>query len=148
MTDLKSRTKGSSKEVESKSAISDSLKTLLSSKRFVALNALLVCIMLLMIGRFAAVGWNRILMNTNSADGDQGAYLQLGLDVRERGMITDGKRNPLYPVLISIFAEREWQYFTWAKILNLGVGLMTILALYAVGYRLFDKVTAILAAFQ
>jgi hypothetical protein len=121
--------------------------TLLSSKRFVALNALLVCIMLLMIGRFAAVGWNRILMNTNSADGDQGAYLQLGLDVRERGMITDGKRNPLYPVLISIFAEREWRYFTWAKILNLGVGLMTILALYAVAYRLFDKATAILAAF-
>jgi 4-amino-4-deoxy-L-arabinose transferase-like glycosyltransferase len=63
------------------------------------------------------------------------------------GMITDGKRNPLYPVLISIFAEREWRYFTWAKILNLGVGLMTILALYAVAYRLFDKATAILAAF-
>ena len=33
MTDLRSRTKGSSKEVESKSAISDSLKTLISSKR-------------------------------------------------------------------------------------------------------------------
>jgi hypothetical protein len=123
--------------------------TLLSTKseRLVALNALLVFIMLLMIGRFAIVGWNRILMNTNSADGDQGAYLQLGLDVREHGMLTDGKRNPLYPVLISIFAEREWRYFTWAKIMNLIVGLVTILALYAVGYRLFDKVTGILAAF-
>jgi 4-amino-4-deoxy-L-arabinose transferase-like glycosyltransferase len=121
--------------------------TLPLTKRLFLTNILLICIMLVMIGRFAVVGWNRILMNTNSSDGDQGAYLQLGLDLREHGVITDGKRNPLYPALLSIFAEREWRYFTWAKILNLGIGLTTILALYAVGYRLFDKVTAILAAF-
>ncbi len=121
---------------------------MLAAKKHFFTNILLVCVIVLIMGRFAVVGWNRILMNANSSDGDQGAYLQLGLDLREQGMITDGKRNPLYPVLLSVFAEREWRYFTWAKILNLGVGLITILVLYAVGYRLFDKVTAILAAFM
>jgi 4-amino-4-deoxy-L-arabinose transferase-like glycosyltransferase len=71
----------------------------------------------------------------------------LGLDLREHGVITDGKRNPLYPALLSIFAEREWRYFTWAKIMNLAVGLITILAVYAVGYHLFGKIPAMLAAF-
>lgn len=117
------------------------------TRRVFWINLLLVCVMLILAARFAVVGWNRILLNTNSSDGDQGAYLQLGLDLREHGIITDGKRNPLYPILLSLFAQRDWRYFTWAKIVNLAIGLMTILVLYVIGCRLFDKVTAILAAF-
>lgn len=110
--------------------------------------ALLITLMLtIFMVRFVAVGWQRMLLNTNSADGDQGAYLQLGLDLREHGMLTDGTRNPLYPALLAAFAERDWRYFTLAKFLSLAFGLITILAVYYVGYRLFDKSTALLAAF-
>jgi hypothetical protein len=117
----------------------------INSKTLVAV--LVALLLALFLTRFVAVGWNRILLNSNSSDGDQNAYLQMGLDLREHGMLTDGKRNPLYPALLAIFAEREWRYFTWAKIVNLAVGLITVLVVYLVGSRLFDKVIAILAAF-
>jgi hypothetical protein len=57
-------------------------------------NIIIISIMLLITARYLAAGWNRILRNSNSADGDQAAYLQLGLNVREHGQLTDGKRNP------------------------------------------------------
>jgi len=52
------------------------------------INFILLAVMVLITARYLIAGWNRILRNSNSADGDQGAYLQLGLDVRERGIIT------------------------------------------------------------
>jgi 4-amino-4-deoxy-L-arabinose transferase-like glycosyltransferase len=110
-------------------------------------NLLLLFCLLLMTARYLIIGWNRILLNSNSAEGDQSVYLQLGLDIRERGMLTDGKRHPLYPLLLATFAAREWQYFTWAKIINLGIGLLTIWALFLIGKRLFDPLTGLVAAF-
>ena len=109
-------------------------------------NIVLIAIMLIITARYLAAGWNRILHNSNSADGDQAAYLQLGLDAREHGQVTDGKRNPLFPVILAAFAQREWSYFTWAKIFNLGVGLITVWSLFFIGLRLFDPVTGVLAA--
>ena len=110
-------------------------------------SILLLAFMLLITARFLIAGWNRILVNSNSAEGDQSVYLQLGLQVREQGILTDGKRHPLYPVLLSTFAERQWGYFTWAKILNLGIGLITIWAVFLIGRRLFNPLTGALAAF-
>lgn len=110
-------------------------------------HTIFLLLMLLLTARFMVAGWNRILLNSNSADGDQGAYLQLGLDVREQGHLTDGKRNPLYPVVLSTFARREWSYFTWAKIVNLAVGLVTLWSVYLVGRRLFHPAAGLLAAF-
>lgn len=98
------------------------------------------------MARFAMIGWDRISLNSNSADGDQGAYLQLGLDIREHGIFTDGKRPPLYPLLLATFAQRNWTYFTWAKIINLIIGLMTIWTVFEIGRRLFNPATGILAA--
>ena len=103
--------------------------------------------MLLITARFLVAGWNRILINSNSAEGDQAVYLQLGLDIRSHGTLTDGKRHPLYPVFLSSFAEREWWYFTWAKILNLGIGLVTIWAVYLIGRNLFNAIVGVVAAF-
>ncbi len=101
----------------------------------------------LFLARFVAVGWQRMLLNSNSVDGDQGAYLQLGLDMREHGVLSDGTRNPLYPALLASFASREWHYFTFAKLLSLAFGLIGILAVYFTGRSLFDFPTALLAAF-
>jgi hypothetical protein len=103
--------------------------------------------LVLFMVRFAAVGWQRMLLNTNSAMGDQDAYLQLGLDLSEHGVLTDGTRNPLYPALLAIFARREWSYFTYAKFLSFAFGLLSVPAIYYIGYRLFDLPTAVLAAF-
>ncbi|MFQ5611705.1 MAG: ArnT family glycosyltransferase [Anaerolineae bacterium] len=117
------------------------------TRRATLVNLILILVLLLALARYLAVGWNRILANSNSSDGDQAAYLQLGLDLREQGTLTDGKRNPLYPALLSLFAERTWSYFTWAKIVNLAAGLVTLGAVYAAGRRLFNRATAVLAVF-
>jgi hypothetical protein len=112
------------------------------------LRTLLVALMLaFFLTRFAAVGWQRMLLNSDSVEGDQGAYLQLGLDLREHGVLTDGTRNPLYPLLLATFADREWHYFTYAKFLSLALGLASVLLIYYVGYFLFDLPTALLSAF-
>lgn len=111
------------------------------------IKVLLLSFMLLITARFLIAGWNRILLNSNSAEGDQSVYLQLGLDMHEHGTLTDGKRHPLYPVLLAAFAQREWWYFTWAKILNLGFGLITVWTTFLIGRRLFNPITGLLAAF-
>jgi hypothetical protein len=110
------------------------------------INIILLTIMLVITARFLVAGWNRLMFNANSADGDQGAYLQLGLDLREQGILVDGPRNPLYPLLLSTFAHRDWSYFTWAKLANFMVGLMTIWAVFLIGRRLFNPVSGVLAA--
>ncbi len=111
------------------------------------INIFLLVFLLLITARFVVAGWNRILFNSNSAEGDQAVYLQLGLDFREDGTLTDGKRHPLYPIFLSTFAERAWWYFTWAKILNLGIGVITIWAVFLIGRTLFNPITGLVAAF-
>ena len=110
------------------------------------LAVLVACLLMLFLMRFLAVGWQRMLLNADSVNGDQGAYLQMGLDLREKGALSDGTRNPLYPALLATFADREWRYFTYAKFLSLAFGLLSILAVYGVGRRLFGLPTALVAA--
>jgi len=115
------------------------------SKRYY-LNTVLIILLLLLTVRFVAFSWSRLPLHANSADGDHGAYLQLGLDLQEHGILTDGKRPPLYPLLLATFAERNWSYFTWAKIVNLVIGAITILTLFEIGRRLFGWFTGLLVA--
>jgi 4-amino-4-deoxy-L-arabinose transferase-like glycosyltransferase len=88
-----------------------------------------------------------MLTNSNAGEGDQRAFLQLGLDLREQGVLTDGTRNPLYAAFLALFARREWAYFTYAKLLSLTFGGLAIIALYLLGRRFFDSFTGLVAAY-
>lgn len=107
----------------------------------------LILLLALIIGRFVVVGVPKVLFNHLSSDGDESAYLSLGLALRESGVLTDGTRPPLYSLVLSPFAEREWPYFTTAKLVTLGIGSLTVLAVFGVGARLFGWQTGLLAAF-
>lgn len=110
-------------------------------------RVLLVMLLAVIVGRFAVVGLPKVLFNHQSSDGDESAYLALGLDVLEAGTLNDGTRPFLYPLVLSPVAEREWRYFTSAKLITLGLGAATIVAVFVVGVRLFSWETALLAAF-
>ena len=111
------------------------------------LNLFIAFLLILIIGRFVVVGLPKILFNHISSDGDESAYLALGLALLEDGVLSDGTRPPLYSLLLTPFAERDWSYFTNAKVVTLGMGVLTILITFWVGLRLFGWPTALLAAF-
>jgi len=106
----------------------------------------LACLLLalLLVGHFLALGWRGLLANTNSDSGDQGAFLELGLAIREGRALTDGNRHPLFPLLIAPFAVRDWPYFTTAKLLSLGAGGLALFAIYFLGGRLYGRRAALL----
>lgn len=110
-------------------------------------EALLLLALVLMLGRFITQTHARMLTNSNSAEGDQLPFLQLGLDLREHGLITDGTRNPLYAVFLAPVAHRDWSYFTYAKLLSLTFGALAIIALYLLGRRFFNPVVGLAAAY-
>jgi 4-amino-4-deoxy-L-arabinose transferase-like glycosyltransferase len=93
---------------------------------------------------FLIRGWEEILANWNSVRTDQSAYLHLGLDIRQGVALTDGNRHPLYPAILALFARLEWSYFTSAKLLNLGIGTLTLLAGYWVMRRVGNVHAALL----
>ncbi|HID62253.1 MAG TPA: hypothetical protein EYP49_05865 [Anaerolineae bacterium] len=113
-----------------------------SSLRKVTLALMLVVI----LGSFAAVGWAKLKDNWRSTKSDQGQYLALGLAIREGTALTDGNRHPLYPALLALFAEREWAYFTKAKMLTLAIALLGLVAIYWMGHRMFGQDVALLTA--
>jgi 4-amino-4-deoxy-L-arabinose transferase-like glycosyltransferase len=111
-------------------------------KRLVILLALA-----LILGRFVTQGYARILTNSNSSSGDQGAFLQLSLDMRESGRLTDGTRNPLYAAVLVPWAQRNTAFFTYAKTISTVFGLLAIIALYVLGSRRFGCFTGLVAAY-
>ena len=96
--------------------------------------------------RFTVVGWQSVIANGNSNAGDQGATLQLGLDLAEKGVLSDGTRHPLYPLLLWPFAQRSWSYFTWAKLVSLACGGAAIVLLFLLGRQIAGREAALLAA--
>jgi len=94
---------------------------------------------------FLVVGLGILLGNTNSNSGDQGAFLSLGLDIREGRALTDGNRHPLFPLLIAPFARRQWSYFTLAKLVSLCAGLATLVVVLVGGARLEGPAMALVA---
>lgn len=102
-------------------------------------------VLALIIGRFIAMGLEEVRGNWNASAYDQRSYLQLGLKIREREALTDGKRHPLYPALISPFAEREWAYFTKSKLISLAIGAMGLIVVFLLSRRMYDDDVALLA---
>ncbi|MCB0194091.1 MAG: glycosyltransferase family 39 protein [Anaerolineae bacterium] len=120
---------------------------MLSLKKNTFWKILLISLLILVFTRFIVVGTAKVLFNTQSSDGDESAYLELGLALREDGVLTDGTRPPLYPLLLTPVAYRDWSYFTWAKIITLGIGALTVLVTFVIGRQLFNVETGLLAAF-
>lgn len=113
-----------------------------NAKRWVGL-----LILIIFLGRFGIQSYAKMLTNSNAAEGDQRAILQLGLDLREHGTLTDGTRSPLYPAFLAMFAHRGWDYFTWAKLLNMIFGMTALSSLYYLAWHRFGWLTAILGTY-
>jgi len=110
----------------------------------VARKAILALVLVVVFGSFAAVGWAQIKDNWRSTKSDQGQYLSLGLEIREGTALTDGNRHPLYPAFLALFAEREWAYFTKAKMLSLVIALVGLVVIYWMCHRMFGQDVALL----
>ena len=110
-------------------------------------NWLALLVLVFILGRFVTQTYGRMLTNSNASEGDQLAFLQLGLDLREHGTLTDGTRNPLYAVFLAAVAHRDWAYFTYAKLLSMVFGLLAIVAMFELGRRRFDIFTGLIAAY-
>lgn len=121
--------------------------SLLTGKALTLWRSLIIVLLLLIIVRFVVAGQSKVLFNTISSDGDESAFLSLGLAILEAGQLTDGARPPLYPLLLSTMAERDWTYFTNAKMVTLALGVVAIVATFAVGVLLFGWEVGLLAAF-
>lgn len=106
----------------------------------------LVILTVLLIG-FIVDGWAQIVENWNAYKTDQSAYLRLALRIREGVELTDGNRNPLYPAILALFAQREWFFFTTAKLLNLSIATLTLLAVYWAIRRIGNVHTALFTVF-
>jgi 4-amino-4-deoxy-L-arabinose transferase-like glycosyltransferase len=122
-------------------------QTLLPARWQTAWKIVMLLLLALIIGRFLVLGTHKVLINHQSSDGDESAYLALGLAVKESGTLSDGTRPPLYPAILALFAEREWAYFTTAKEVTLLLSALAIIATFAVGVQMFGWETALLAAF-
>lgn len=103
-------------------------------------------VVVLVIGAFCLRGLRAVELNTNASAYDQRSYLNLGLRIREGRGLTDGKRNPLLPLILSTFAQRDWPYYTSAKLMNLGIGILCLLLTYELGRRWFSSAVGALAA--
>lgn len=66
---------------------------------------------------------------------DQGADLQLGLQIRHFQALSDGNRHPLLPALVAPFAEADLRYFTKAKLVNVAIGAAAFGVVAWVGLR-------------
>lgn len=110
-------------------------------------KVLIVLILVVVAGRFFLLGWHHMALNSNSEDNDQGGYLYMGLALRETGMLSDGIRGPLFPALIAPLARYDWDYFTLSKYLCVALGIVAVWLIYAIGRRLYDRKTALAAAF-
>ena len=108
---------------------------------------IILLLLALAIGRFLVLGSHKVLANYQSSDGDESAYLSLGLALKEAGTLSDGTRPPLYPAILALFAERDWAYFTTAKWVTLGLSALAVVATFLVGVKMFSWETALLAAF-
>lgn len=107
----------------------------------------LAALLALILTRFWVVGQAKVLFNTQSSDGDESAYLELGLNLQNDGVLSDGTRPPLYPAVLALVAGHTWAYFTWAKLITLAMGAATVLVVFLIGGRLFNWETGLLAAF-
>lgn len=114
------------------------------SKR--AISAYPFLLLLIILVGFCLAGFQQVIANTASDALDQGAYLSIGLAVKEEARLTDPYRQPLYAWLLAPFAQRDFSYFTWAKLLTLATGLSGVMACFVVSLHLYHS--SLIAAFS
>jgi hypothetical protein len=100
--------------------------------------ALVSLLVALIVANFAVVGWNELAQNNSSATTDQGAYLRLGLKLREGRALTDGNRHPLFPLLLAPFASRDWRYFAYGKMVSLATGILGLITIFLLTRRRYS----------
>jgi hypothetical protein len=99
-------------------------------------HLLLAAVLFCILARFFAVGLEEVCANENSSGLDQRSYLNLGLKMRAGKRLTDGNRHPLYPAMLSLFARREWAYFTGGKLISLTTGVLSLFVIFWLVRRL------------
>jgi hypothetical protein len=99
-----------------------------------------------MLGAFVLRGIWSVEQNINPSAYDQRSYLRLGLNIVEDRDLSDGKRHPALPALLSLLAERDWPYYTGAKFLNLGIGVLCLILTFELGRRWFHSLVGAAAA--
>lgn len=96
-------------------------------------------VLLLILAYFLVSVVPMAYQNILPSDRDQEAYLMLGLQIRHRLALTDGMRNPLYPLLLATIARVDIGYFTTAKVLSILIGLLGLLVIYATARQIIDQ---------
>ncbi|MBM4084681.1 MAG: glycosyltransferase family 39 protein, partial [Planctomycetes bacterium] len=96
-----------------------------------------------------------------SPEGDEGSFVDLALNVAEgRGFVQSGLnpmrlqdgffppecgRQPLWPLLLSVFADRTPIFFTEGKLLMLVISLVAVAATYLLVGKTYGRLAAMLA---
>jgi hypothetical protein len=120
---------------------SNILCRILTGQRYkILIHVILLCLMELIFLNHAALFAMR---NIHSAEWDQSAYLKLALQIKHGISLTDGSRNPLYPLFLVPMARQAIGFFTDAKVLSLIIGGMGLLIIYGVAHRIVGGLGAL-----
>jgi hypothetical protein len=84
--------------------------------------------------------------NEHSSSADQRSFLGLAIDIQDGDALTDGNRHPLLPAILAPFAEREWAFYTTAKLFSLGLGVLTLVLLFLLARRLAGDAAGVVVA--
>lgn len=110
-------------------------------------NAVTLIVLVTLLVGFAVDGWVQVIQHWNAYHTDQTAYLRLALHIQQGVALTDSSRNPLYPAMLAPIAQREWVFFTTAKLLNLSIAILTLIAVYRIGREISSVPAALFTVF-
>lgn|GEM_PF-3268410 len=108
--------------------------------KIIVIGLLLICIELIFFHHAGEIA----LRNIHSAEWDQAAYLKLSLQIAHRLSLTDGNRNPLYPLLLAPFAQQDIAFFSTAKIISLLIGGIGLLVIYGIAWQIVGPLGALI----
>ena len=83
--------------------------------------------------------------NWRVASGDQNSYLRLALRIREGEGFANGNFHPLVAFLFSPWASRDWGFFAQAKLVDIAVGAVVLVVVFALGRWLYGAGPALAA---
>jgi hypothetical protein len=70
---------------------------------------------------FVRGGLDEAVANWRVRSGDQNSYLRLALRVATGDGFDNGNYHPLVAFILSPFASRDWQFYSDAKLVNVGI---------------------------
>ena len=100
----------------------------------------------MVVATYAQRALQQAAYNWKVYNGDQNSYLRLALRIRIGEGFANGNFHPLWPMLMSPLASRDWQFFTDAKLANMVLGAAVVLMVFGLGRSLFGSGSALLAA--